>query len=223
MLTCIENVLSQEELSELRQLASSQPLEDGKRTAGYRARAVKHNLQLAPEAKYKRRLNDIIGSALRRNSAFRTAAFPRRLSPVLLSLYENGMHYGAHVDDALMGRGDKIRSDVSTTVFLSDPADYVGGELLVSMGFGEVAVKLPAGAAVVYSSTSLHRVAEVSEGQRLAAVLWTESHIRDPGQRELLFDLHRVKEHMHQVDEHGEETALAFKTYSNLLRMWAET
>ena len=220
MLTCIEDILSGEDLETIDSLLHDATFEDGKRTAGFRAKRVKENLQLK-KSDNTSPCQALIRDALMKSRKFKQVAFPRLVHPVLISKYDADMQYGAHVDDAIMSSGH--RSDIAVTVFLSDPDTYVGGELYIGIGFGEVAVKLPRGAAVVYSASTIHRVAPVLKGERLAAVTWVESHIRAPERRELLADLQAVRDHLHSIDPDGEHTELGFKTYANLLRMWAQT
>ncbi len=132
------------------------------------------------------------------------------------------MAYGFHVDNPLMGKKPRTRVDLAVTVFLSDPADYDGGELIMASPFGDQEVKLPAGAAVLYPANTLHKVAPITRGERLAGVTWIKSHVRDMGQREMLYDLYRIRESLTKIDPDGEDTGLAAKTYANLMRMWAD-
>ena len=133
------------------------------------------------------------------------------------------MHYGDHVDDPVMGSGGpRFRSDVSMTVFLSDPSDYEGGELVIRTPFGTQAVKLPAGYAVIYPSSSLHRVAEVTAGRRLVALTWIQSHVRDPARRELLYELNQARESLLEKAPGDDATRLVDRSYNNLVRMWGE-
>lgn len=222
MLLCIPDVLEWTELKRVRAALDGSVFQDGKRTAGYRAKRVKNNLQLDKESPGAKEAKAIVMAGLKRNRLFQRAALPKTIRPLLISRYEVGMSYGMHVDDAMMGSNPKSRSDLSVTVFLNDPSGYDGGELVIGSAFGEQEVKLPAGAAVVYPSSTLHRVAEVTQGERLAAVTWIESHVRDPLQRELLYDLHTVREKMAALAPDADETDLAFKTYANLLRMWTD-
>ena len=136
--------------------------------------------------------------------------------------YTTGMAYGDHVDDPIMRDAGPYRTDVSVTIFLNDPADYDGGELVVRTAFGENMVKLPAGDAVLYPSASVHHVNEVTRGERLVAVTWVQSLIRDPAKRELLYDLWQVREKMLQQQPTAEDTKKIDKTYVNLIRMWGE-
>lgn len=195
MIVAIANVLDAEQLSHVRGLLAQGEYIDGKQTAGWHARLVKHNRQLAGGGP-ARQANAIVRGALLENEVFRAAVLPRRLRNMLFSRYEGGNAYGAHVDDALMGSGpsaeddgDRTRSDVSMTVFLSEPDSYDGGELVIETTGGEQTFKLEAGDAITYPSNTLHHVAEVSRGTREVAVSWAQSLVRSPEKREILFDL----------------------------------
>ncbi len=222
MLTCIPDILDWTEIKKIRAVIAEGEFEDGKKTAGYRAKRVKHNLQMDRASKHAREVKAIILTGLRRNPTFQRVTLPKTIRPPLISRYQEGMNYGLHVDDALMGSGTKDRTDISVTVFLSDPADYDGGETVMHSPYGEQEIKLPAGAAVVYPSSTLHRVAPVTRGERLAAVTWLQSYVRDPAKREILYDLHRMREKLAKLHPDEEEADLAFKTYANLLRMWSD-
>jgi PKHD-type hydroxylase len=222
MLMCIPDILEWAEIKKIRAETSASTFSDGARTAGYRAQRVKNNLQMERTAPAAKEISSLVLGGLRRNKTFQRAFLPKSIRPPLLSRYEVGMSYGLHVDDAMMGGGVRARSDISLTIFLSDPADYDGGELIMASPFGEQEIKLPAGAAVVYPSSTLHQVAEVTRGERLAAVTWAQSHVRDAAQRELLYEVYQTREKLAQIDPDGAETDLAFKAYSNLLRMWAD-
>lgn len=222
MLICIPDVLDYTEIKKIRAAAEQAEFKDGKLTAGYRAKRVKHNLQMDKTAQEAKEAKALVLAGLRRNPVFQRATLPKAIRPPLISRYETGMSYGAHVDDAMMGSGTRTRSDLSITVFLSDPGDYDGGELVMESPFGEQEIKLPAGAAVVYPSSTLHRVTPVTSGTRLAAVTWAQSYVRDPAKRELLYDVYQIREKLAKSDPDGAEADIAFKTYSNLLRMWTE-
>ncbi|MCU7862538.1 MAG: Fe2+-dependent dioxygenase, partial [Candidatus Thiodiazotropha sp. (ex Lucinoma borealis)] len=156
-------------------------------------------------------------------ATFRSAVLPYRMADPLFARYQPGMTYGKHVDDPLMGlSGQRFRSDVSMTIFLRDPDTYQGGELIVRTTFGEKRVKLKAGSAVIYPSSSLHQVAEVSRGERLVALAWIQSYVRDPAQRELLYELDLAREHLLATAADDETTGLVDKSYANLLRMWGD-
>lgn len=193
---------------------------DGKTTAGYRAKRVKHNEQLSNADPA---LKQLIIEGLTRHPEFKRAAFAKSIRPPLFSRYQSEMTYGWHVDNALMGSPRQSRSDISVTVFLNGPDEYQGGELEIRSDLGAQEVKLPAGAAVLYPSNSVHRVAPVTEGERLVAVTWIESLVRDPVKREILYDLGRVSSFLDKSAPGAPETEQAQKSYANLLRLWVET
>ncbi len=222
MLSCIPDVLERAEIKEILSTVDGDDFVDGRTSAGFRAKTVKNNEQLRRTAKDRDRVDQIVLTALRRNLEFQTVAIPKRIQRPLISRYRPGMAYGLHVDDALMGRSEKMRTDLAVTVFLTDPTTYDGGELVIDSPFGQQEVKLPAGAAVVYPAGTLHRVREVSRGERLAAVTWVQSFVRDALKREILNDMDRIRRAMAAASPASPETDLAFKTYSNLLRLWSE-
>lgn len=189
----------------------------GVRTAGWQARAVKNNEQSAGPAAAK--AIAAVQGALMAHPVFKAAARPKLLTGLLVSRYRPGMAYGTHVDDALMGG---IRTDLSFTVFLADPESYAGGELVIEADDGDTAIKLAAGSAVVYPTTSLHRVAEVTSGERLVVVGWVRSLIRRGDQREVLFDLDQVVNTLRETGAERPVLDRVLKTRANLLRMWAE-
>jgi PKHD-type hydroxylase len=224
MIACIGNVLSAEEIKKLRDEAALLPFVPGAETAGGRARRVKNNEQVSQKAEERKVLHTIVVEALMRNKDFNRAALPKRVRPPLISRYREGMAYGQHVDNALMGpKMGRERSDVSITVFISDINEYDGGELIIHGSFGMQEVKLPSGSVVVYPSSSLHEVAEVTRGERLVAVTWAQSYVRDDRQREILASLAQVKDKMNAIAEDAVETDQVHHIYANLLRMWAET
>ena len=222
MLTCIPDILDWTEIKKIRAAIAESEFEDGKKTAGYRAKRVKHNLQMDRSSEAAKAVKAIILTGLRRNPTFQRVALPKTIRPPLISRYREGMNYGLHVDDAMMGGSPKERTDISVTVFLSDPGDYDGGETVMNSPFGEQEIKLPAGAAVINNSSTLHRVAPVTRGERLAAVTWLQSYVRDPAKREILHDVYQMRETLAKLHPDDEESDLAFKTYANLLRMWSE-
>jgi PKHD-type hydroxylase len=214
MMMLIEKVLPPEDCRRVREGLEAAAWRDGKATAGPAARAVKANLQAPGADPSIQALERFCADALDRHKMFHHAARPKRLSRLLFSRYEAGMAYGRHVDDALMGpRDDRLRADVAFTLFLAEPDTYEGGALVVESPLGEQAVRLAAGDAVVYPAGTIHRVEAVTRGARLACVGWAESFIRDPAQREVLFDLARAR-------EEGDMLALD-RVASQLLRMWA--
>jgi len=224
MIVCISDVLTAEEIKKLREEAALLPFVPGVETAGGRARRVKNNEQVSQKADERKALHEIVVTALTRNKEFNRAALPKRVRPPLISRYREGMAYGKHVDNALMGpKAARERSDVSITVFISDIDEYDGGELVIHSPFGVQEVKLPSGSVVVYPSSSLHEVTEVTRGERLVAVTWAQSYVRDDRQREILAHLGQVKDKMSEIAAEAAETDLVHHTYANLLRMWAET
>src|SRR5262245_46765463 len=214
----IGNVLSAEEIKPVRPPRQRRALVDGRATAGFAARMVKNNRQAEP-ARSLDTIRKLVAERVLGNEVFRLAVRPKALSPLIFSRYEKNMHYGSHVDDALM---EGMRTDVAFTLFLSEPTSYDGGELTIESAGGEEAFKLAAGALVAYSATSLHHVTAVTRGARLAAVGWARSFIRDPAQRELLFDLDTARRQMFAHEGKSTEFDLISKSFANLLRMWVE-
>ena len=215
----IGNVLSADEIETVRAALARARFVDGTATAGFAARTVKHNRQAAGSDSSLAAIRKLVAGRILGNDVFRLAVRPKVLSPLLFSRYETGMRYGSHVDDALMGG---MRTDVSFTLFLSDPASYDGGDLVIESAAGEETFKLDPGALVAYSATSLHRVADVTRGARLAAVGWARSFVRDPARRELLFDLDTARRQLFARQGKSAEFDLISKSFSNLLRMWVE-
>jgi len=214
----IADVLAPESLGEIRETLAAMRFEDGARTAGWSARLVKDNEQ-AGEGATLRLLRERVGAAIRGHELFALAVRPKVLTPLLFSRYGPGQAYGAHVDNPLI---DGLRTDVSFTLFLSEPEAYGGGELVIESAAGEDALKLPAGHMVVYPSTALHRVAPVTRGERLVAVGWAQSLIRDAGRRELLFDLESARRGLFEQVGKTREFDLLSKCAANLTRLWAE-
>lgn len=226
MIVPIQGVLDVDGLARVRALLDGVRFEDGRRTAGWHARAVKENEQAAGGHPDARAAAEEVAAALLRNPVYQAAALPRRLRPVLFARYPGEGAYGSHVDDALMGLSDPggpTRADVSTTVFLAEPDSYAGGELVIESAAGEQAFKLGAGDAVVYPATTLHRVAPVTAGERLVAVTWAQSLVRDAADRELLFDLDQARRDVFARDGQSSTFRLLAKSYANLLRRFAET
>lgn len=219
MLIMIANVLDADDLQRLRGNLAQVRYVDGRQTAGREARTIKRNEQVDRSDALAAEMQDLVTDRLLDNRLFRMATRPHVVRPPLFSRYQPGMEYGAHVDDAIMGG---MRTDVSVTVFLSDPGGYEGGELVIESAAGEQDVKLAAGDAVVYPTTFLHRVAPVTSGERLAAVTWVRSLVRDAAARELLFDLETARHALFDQLGKTPELDLLAKTQSNLLRLWAE-
>lgn len=218
----LQEVLAAEDLARVRTELSDLAWVSGKRTAGTAARGVKENLQADGSEPRVKELERFVVEALRRHPLFEIAARPARLSRLLFSRYEPGMTYGAHTDDALMGKGeDKLRTDLAFTIFLAESASYEGGELVVQSALGDQAIKLEAGDAILYSAGSIHHVAPVTSGARLAAVGWIQSFVPDITQRETLFDLSVTRGRLAEAGVAREEILRLDKSISNLLRMWA--
>jgi PKHD-type hydroxylase len=222
MVICIADVLTAEELSSILTLIRPADFIDGQTTAGWHARQVKRNTQMQSHAPALLKIRPLIQRALQRNSLFQMAALPKTISPLLLSRYEVGMEYGSHVDNAFMGDEPRMRSDLSLTLFLSKLDTYEGGELVIESTQGEQGFKLDAGSMIVYPSTTLHRVAAVTQGIRLAAVGWVQSLVRDAGAREILFDLDTARQSIFAQQGKTTEFDLVSKSYANLLRQWGD-
>lgn len=222
MLICVPDILTPDEVVRVRDWMNAAEFVDGKKTAGFRAKRVKNNEQAGRNLPERDEMNRIILDGLKRSAEFNRVVLPRKIQNPLLSRYTPGMEYGLHVDDALMGAGGQYRTDVSVTVFLNQPYDYEGGELEIHSPFGIETLKCPAGSAITYPSSTLHRVTPVTKGQRLAAVTWVQSKIRDPFQREVLHDLDSIRRRLSKISPDAEETDLAFKTHTNLLRAWSD-
>lgn len=219
----IPSVLHRKDLDTAHRLLADASFIDGKLSAGQAARRVKQNLELDPAAEVLGQLNNLVMGRLVQHPLYRSAALPLRVAAPYYARYEAGMKYGDHVDDPVMGTDGQIyRSDISITVFLSEPSSYDGGELCISTAFGEQMIKMPAGDAVLYPSSTLHRVAEVTRGERLVAVTWLQSLVRDPAQRELLHELNTVRERVLAANAESDDAKLINKTYVNLVRMWGE-
>jgi PKHD-type hydroxylase len=215
----IGNVLSDDEVDTVRAAIHRARFTDGRDTAGFAAHLVKHNRQAAASDRTLETARKLVVERILGNDLFAIAVRPKALTPIVFSRYNPAMHYGSHVDDALMGA---MRTDVSFTLFLSQPDTYEGGELVIEQASGDDAVKLNAGSLVAYPSTTLHRVAAVTSGVRLAAVGWARSFIRDAARRELLFDLDTARRAMFERDGKTAEFDLLSKSTANLLRMWVE-
>ena len=222
MLLEIPQLLNQAQLDKIHELLAPARFVDGKLTAGRVASQVKHNEELAQEPEILQRLYRIVMASVGHSETFRGAVLPARVADFIFARYQPGMRYGDHVDDPIMGQGPKFRTDVSMTIFLNDPGAYDGGELVIRTPFGEQKVKLPAGHAVVYPSASVHRVAEVTRGERLVALTWIQSFVRDAARRELLYELDQSRQHLLRVDPESDVSKNVDRSYVNLLRMWAE-
>jgi PKHD-type hydroxylase len=225
MLLQIPDVLTRDQVAQARHLLDHADWIDGRATAGYQSGRVKQNLQLSDDHPVARELGETILAALQRNALFVAAALPLRIYPPLFNRYEGGGSFGNHVDNSIRqipGTPLRIRTDLSATLFLADPDDYDGGELLVDDTYGMHSVKLPAGSLILYPSTSLHRVTPVTRGARVASFFWIQSLVRDDGHRTLLFDLDTAIQRL-TVDAPDHPSAVQLTgVYHNLLRQWAE-
>ena len=222
MLTHIKGILDQEQLAVAHRLIAAGQYADGSTSAGLAARRVKHNEELALNTTQQSDLNNLVMGSLVKNPVYRSAVMPLKIAAPYYAHYTEGMSYGEHVDDPIMGVGDSYRTDVSITVFLNEPDEYEGGELTISSQYGEVSNKLPAGDAILYPSGSLHQIKPISKGTRLVAVTWAQSMIRDTGQRELLYNLSQARDELIKNDPESPVTQKVSTSYINLVRMWAE-
>jgi PKHD-type hydroxylase len=223
MLTHIKGILDQNQLATAHKLIAAGKYSDGDTSAGLAARRVKHNEELVLDQAQMSDLNNLVMNSLVNHPVYRSAALPLRIAAPYYAHYSKGMSYGSHVDDPIMGRGSELyRSDVSVTVFLNSPEEYDGGELVIQTSFGEQQVKLPAGDAVLYPSSSVHRVAEVSRGKRLVAVSWIQSLVQEPEKRALLHDLNQARETLLHEKPDADETRQVNHSYVNLVRMWSD-
>ena len=223
MLLTVPGVLKPDELALARGWLENVRFVDGKASAGAAARRVKHNLEAERGAAELERLDEMVMGKLARHPAYRGGALPLHAATPLYIRYAAGMEYGDHLDDPIMGAGGvRYRSDVAVTVFLSAPEEYDGGELVIRGAAGAQAVKLPAGDAVLYPAGTIHHVNPVTRGERLVAVTWVQSVVRDAARRELLYGLNLAREKLLASAPAAEETAQVNAAYLNLIRMWSD-
>lgn len=223
MLLQIPDLLSAEQVAEFRAVLDRAEWIDGRKTAGFQSAGVKRNTQLPESSPDARRLGSVIQSALEANPLFMSAALPARVFPPLFNRYCEGDAFGNHVDNAVRqvpGTGQRIRTDLSATLFLSAPDEYDGGELVIDDTYGPHAVKLPAGQLVLYPASSLHRVLPITRGARIASFFWIQSLVREDAQRTLLFDLDMSIIRLRQASGDSEPVVALTGIYHNLLRMW---
>lgn len=225
MLLHIPDVLSPEQVTQMRAALDAADWTDGRETVGAQGARVKRNRQLPDASPLRRQLGKLVLAALAASPLYHAATLPLRTLPPRFNRYEGGGHYGFHVDGAVMALSDEaqLRSDISCTLFLSEPDDYDGGELIVNDTYGEHEVKLPAGDLIVYPSSSLHRVTPVTRGTRLAAFFWVQSLIRDDSRRRLLFELDSSIQALTRTGADAAALLQLTGVYHNLLRQWAET
>ncbi|MCR4302178.1 MAG: Fe2+-dependent dioxygenase [Sulfuricaulis sp.] len=223
MMLRLPAVLDPNQLDTVRQLLADAKFVDGKLSAGQAAQRVKHNQELDKGTKQMDLLNNLVMGALVQHPVYRAGALPLRVASPYYARYKPSMAYGAHLDDPIMGNnGELYRSDIAITVFLNEPDQYDGGELVIRTAFGDNTVKFAAGDGVMYPASSLHHVNNVTRGERLVAVTWVQSLVRDPARRELLYDLHLAREKLLKVSPDAEETAQVNAAYMNLIRMWGD-
>ena len=228
MLITIPSVLSVEQVTEARKMLAAADWVDGRVTAGYQAQEVKRNMQIAEGSPVSVALGEMVLTGLARSPLFMSAALPLRVFPPMFNSYSGGQTFGTHVDTAIRqvpSTGQRIRTDLSATLFLTAPEEYDGGELVVEDSYGTHSVKLPVGHIVLYPATSLHRVTPVTRGARVSSFFWIQSMVRDDMQRTLLFDLDSSIQRLATVteDQTVKETGVSLTgVYHNLLRQWAE-
>ena len=224
MLLHIPNVLSAEHVASFRAKLDAAQWTDGRETVGHLGTHAKRNEQLPENAPLRRELGETLLTALAKNPLFFSAALPLKYLPPRFNRYTGGGTYGFHVDGAVMnlGNGEQLRSDVSCTVFLNDPEEYEGGELVIADTYGEHTVKLPAGDAVIYPSSSLHQVTPVTRGARLASFFWVQSMIRDDGRRRMLFEMDSAIETLRSSSADASAVLQLTGINHNQLRQWAE-
>jgi PKHD-type hydroxylase len=226
MLICVPDVLSSQDVAEFRTAMDAAAWEDGRSTAGAQSAMVKKNEQLPPNGELSRKLGERVIKALTASPLFVSAAIPKYIFPPLFNRYGVGQHFGVHVDNAVRGdplTGMRIRTDLSVTLFLSDPEEYDGGELIVEDYYGSHEVKLAAGHLVLYPATSLHTVREITRGMRVASFFWLQSMIRNSHARSMIFDLdNSIQGLVGRLGRDDPEIVKLTGIYHNLIRYWAE-
>ena len=225
MIIVVEQVIRPDELKVIRQRLASAAWEDGKKTAGFLAESVKDNLQLNPQNPLALELGDFLIQVLRANPTYIAAALPAKILPPRFNRYENSGTYGNHIDNAIFNLPENqqaMRTDVSSTIFFSDPEEYEGGELIIEDTYGSHSVKLNAGDMVVYPGDSLHRVQPVTKGVRYASFFWAQSMIRQAHRRRLLWNLDQSIQRLSMTEEGAAEATALSGIYHNLIREWAE-
>lgn len=226
MLIHVPAVLNVDQVAECCRALERAEWVDGRVTAGHQGARAKDNMQVPEGHPVARQLGDMILAALERSPLFIAAALPLKVYPPLFNRYQGGQTFGTHIDGAIRevhGSGQRVRTDLSATLFLSAPEDYDGGELLVEDTYGLHRVKLPAGDMILYPASSLHRVQPVTRGARLASFLWLQSMIREDGKRTLLLDLDTAVQQLNRILPDDPAMVQLTGVYHNLLRLWAET
>ena len=226
MLICVPDVLSKQDVADFRRIMDAEEWEDGRSTAGAQSAEVKQNEQLPPDGKISRELGRRVISALAANLLFISAAVPLHIFPPLFNRYRPGKFFGEHVDNCIRGdtlTGLRIRTDLSVTLFLSEPDEYDGGELIIDDYYGSHRIKLPAGHLVLYPATSLHMVTPVTRGVRVASFFWLQSMIKDTHARRLTFEMdNALQQLMARLGRNDPEVRKLTNIYHNLIRYWAE-
>jgi PKHD-type hydroxylase len=226
MVLTVPHLLSETQVAECRKALETAEWVDGKATAGYLSSRTKNNVQVPEGHPLARRFGNAILDALDKNPLFISAALPLKVLPPLFNRYTGGQSYGGHIDGAvrpIVGTPHRVRTDLSATVFLSDPSEYDGGELIIGDGGEEKAVKLPAGDMVLYSGGTVHRVTPVTRGVRVAAFFWVQSMVRDDRRRAILFDLDNALQQLGRTGADHDSCVRLAGVYHNLLREWADT
>ncbi len=225
MAIILNDILTKAQLAEMAAALAGGGWADGRESAGAQSARVKSNQQLPPADPVARHWAGKVTEALGRHSGFMAAALPRRITPLTFSRYQLGESYGLHIDNAIRNAGaERLRADLAATLFLSDPADYDGGELIVETSFGAPSIKLPAGQLVLYPANTRHRVAPVTRGERLAVVFWVQSMVRDESRRLMLIELDRAVQALAaSVGPENPQILVLTGLYHNLLRQWAES
>ncbi len=225
MLVSIENIITKDDVSRLRDVINSGQWVDGNVTSGPQAAKVKRNAQLEESSDITRKAGNFILDALQSNPRFISAALPHKVYPPLFNRYEGGQTFGNHVDNAIRpvkGQDFRIRTDLSASLFLAEPDDYDGGELVIEDTYGSHSVKLSAGSLILYPSSSLHRVLPVTRGARVASFFWIQSMVRDEGKRRILFDLDTTIQKLNIENPDHESVVDLTSIYHNLVRRWAD-
>ncbi len=223
MIKPIKNVLNAQQIDALTALISQGQFEDGKNTAGWHAQKVKNNLQWLGNEHVSQELQQAIAQIIMTNAEFTALTYAKKMMPFIVSKSTKHGGYGNHIDDAIMHNEELVRTDISCTMFLSDPDEYQGGELVMILGGIEMEYKLKAGDAIVYPSTTLHRVNPVTQGERVVALTWVESLVAQACQREILYDLDSARKTIMQQHGKTSEFDLITKSHANLLRRWSIT
>jgi len=215
----IKDVLTADQCDQVIEDMAAMRFQPGTKTAGWHARLVKNNEQTDRMHQGYKPLSDRVSQAIQNSADFRMACLPRHLTDLRFSRYREGMEYGSHVDDPIMAG---VRSDISFTLWLADPASYDGGELVMENTDGDASYKLGRGELIAYDSTRLHRVSPVTRGERICAVGWAQSRVRDAAQREILYELDTARRALFQRESKSREFDLISKSHANLTRMWAD-